>query len=171
MESKTHWKKLTNPDYIGAYALDPGEERNVKIVKVQREMVAGPDGKKEECTVAHLEGQKPFILNVVNQKTITKVTGSPYIEDWSGKWITVYVAKVRAFGDMVDALRVRDKAPNVAPSKPDLNPSHARWAGAVKAIEAGNTTIDEIKKSFTLSKENEELLCKSSKSVAAPSEK
>lgn len=24
--SKTHWKKLTNPDYLGAYAFDPGEE-------------------------------------------------------------------------------------------------------------------------------------------------
>lgn len=168
MEAKTHWKKLTNPDYIGAYALDPGEDRNVQIVKVQREQVTGPDGKKEECTVAHLNGQKPFILNSTNQKTITKVTGSPYIEDWAGKWITLYVAKVRAFGDTVDALRVRDKAPNVTPTKPDFNPKHDRWAGAVKALAAGNTTIDEIKKSFTLTKENEELLCNSSKSDAVP---
>lgn len=169
MEHKTHWKKLTNPDYIGAYALDPGEERNVQIVKVQREQVTGPDGKKEECTVAHLSGDKPFILNSTNQKTITKVIGSPYIEDWAGKWITLYVAKVRAFGETVDALRVRDKAPSITTPKPDFNPNHERWNGAVKALAKGNTSIEEIKKSFTLTKQNEELLCKLSKSGEAPS--
>lgn len=26
MENLTHWKKLTNPDYLGAYALQPGED-------------------------------------------------------------------------------------------------------------------------------------------------
>lgn len=25
---KTHWKKYTNPDYLGAYAFQPGEEKD-----------------------------------------------------------------------------------------------------------------------------------------------
>ena len=25
--AQTHWKKLINPDYIGAYALDPGSDQ------------------------------------------------------------------------------------------------------------------------------------------------
>ena len=49
---KTHWKRLENPNYIGAYSLDEGENRDVKITKVIRELVTGTGGKKEECTVA-----------------------------------------------------------------------------------------------------------------------
>ena len=104
--AQTHWKKLINPDYIGAYALDPGKDLTVQISQVRREMVTGADGKKEECTVAYLKDQKPMILNVTNCKTIEKLYG-PYIEDWNGKYITLYAAKVRAFGDVVEALRLR----------------------------------------------------------------
>ena len=81
--AQTHWKKLINPDYIGAYALDPGKDLTVQISQVRREMVTGADGKKEECTVAYLKDQKPMILNVTNCKTIEKLYG-PYIEDWNG---------------------------------------------------------------------------------------
>ena len=89
--AQTHWKKLINPDYIGAYALDPGKDLTVQISQVRREMVTGADGKKEECTVAYLKDQKPMILNVTNCKTIEKLYG-PYIEDWAGKHITLYAA-------------------------------------------------------------------------------
>ena len=34
MASKTHWKKLTNPDYLGAYALEDGEDMIVTIKNV-----------------------------------------------------------------------------------------------------------------------------------------
>ena len=63
MEKLTHWKKLINPDYLGAYSLDGMKELNVTIEKVVREMVTGTGGKKEECTVAYLKNQKPFIVS------------------------------------------------------------------------------------------------------------
>ena len=110
--AQTHWKKLINPDYIGAYALDPGKDLNVQISAVKREMITGADGKKEECTIAYLVGQKPMILNVTNCKSIEKLYG-PYIEEWSGKFITLYVSKVRAFGETVDALRIRNRVPTI----------------------------------------------------------
>ena len=44
----THWKKLDNPDYIGAYAFQPGEEKTLTIKNVRREVVVGAEGKKEE---------------------------------------------------------------------------------------------------------------------------
>lgn len=113
--SKTHWKKTMNPDYLGAYALEPGQEMILTIKHIQEETVTGPDGKKEQCSVIHfVERVKPMILNATNAKTIAKVTGSPYIEDWYGRKIQVYSATVRAFGEMVDALRVREFAPREA---------------------------------------------------------
>ena len=113
--SKTHWKKTMNPDYLGAYALEPGQELILTIKHIQEETVTGPDGKKEQCSVIHfVERVKPMILNATNAKAIAKVIGSPYIEDWYGRKIQVYSATVRAFGEMVDALRVRDFAPRDA---------------------------------------------------------
>ena len=50
---KTHWKKLTNPDYLGAYALTPGQDLIATIKTVKREIVTGPEGKKEECSVCY----------------------------------------------------------------------------------------------------------------------
>jgi len=119
--SKTHWKKLSNPDYLGAYALEPGKDMIVTIRTVGEERVTGTDGKKEDCIVAHFAepGVKPMILNATNCKTISKIYGTPYIEDWRGCAIQLYVAEVQAFGDTVEALRVRKYKPDVkVPGKP-----------------------------------------------------
>ena len=69
--SETHWKKTFNPDYLGAYAFDPGEEKIVTIVSVTQEEVTGLEGRTELCLVAHLENEKPLILNKTNCKAIT----------------------------------------------------------------------------------------------------
>lgn len=111
--AQTHWKKLTNPDYLGAYALEEGQELIVTIQYVRNEKVVGPDGKKEECVVAHFAERdiKPMILNATNMKMITKLSGTPYIESWTGLKIKLHTEKVKAFGDIVDALRVCKELP------------------------------------------------------------
>ena len=48
--AQTHWKKLINPDYIGAYALDPGKDLTVQISQVRREMVTPCSGPFSEPT-------------------------------------------------------------------------------------------------------------------------
>lgn len=113
---KTHWKKLENPDYLGAYALEPNKDLIVQIKTVGQEEVYNPtNNKKETCTVAHFVDRnvKPMILNVTNCKTISKLYDTPYIEDWAGKYISIYIAKVKAFGDVVEALRIRNKVPSI----------------------------------------------------------
>lgn len=111
--SKTHWKKLTNPDYLGSYAFQPGEEKTVTIKEVKRELVFNPSNSgKEECTVVYfVEDVKPLILNATNAKAITKAWGTPFIEDWGGLKITLKVKKISAFGEMVDAVRVSTTRP------------------------------------------------------------
>lgn len=113
---KTNWKKLINPDYLGAYSLDDGNGKyndiiaTIQFVKVEN--VAGPDGKHEDCAIARFsEPIKPMILNVTNMKMLEKLYKSKYIEDWSGKKIQIGVEKIKAFGDVVDALRIRNKVP------------------------------------------------------------
>lgn len=113
--AQTHWKKLANPNYLGAYSIDDGKDLILTVRKVVQETVIGADGKKEDCIVCYWqENQKPMILNVTNCKTIQKLLSTPYIEQWAGHRLQIGVEKVKAFGDLVDALRIRKKLPAAA---------------------------------------------------------
>lgn len=149
--SKTHWKKLMNPDYIGAYWLPEGEDVTVTIDYVQREMITGTGGKKEECSVAHLKGGvKPFILNATNSKTIAKLYGN-FIEDWAGKSITLFASTARLAGDTVECLRIRPiVARREKPSIPD-----ARLKAAMEQISNGAYTAEKLRHTFALTAEQE----------------
>ena len=46
MNTKTHWKRLTNPDYLGAYALNPGEDLILTIKNAGKEAFVGTSGKR-----------------------------------------------------------------------------------------------------------------------------
>jgi len=113
-EIKTHWKKNFNYDYMGAYSLPEGRDVVVTIKELKKEKVTGANGKKEECFVCYFtDSDKPMILNRTNCKTIEKLYGSAFIEDWPGKKIQLYAARVQAFGDTTEALRIRDFKPEV----------------------------------------------------------
>lgn len=106
-----HWKRLINPDYLGAYSLDPGKDMVLTIKSVGREMITGTGGKREECPVCHWqEEQKPMILNVVNMKTIAKMYGSDY-DNWPGKRVQIYASTTKFGGDTVECLRIRKDPP------------------------------------------------------------
>lgn len=146
----THWKKLTNPDYLGAYDFAQGEERIVTVKEVKRELITGSDGKKEECTVCYFAEQfKPMILNVTNQKMITKLADTPYIEQWQGKSFKLVVVKVKAFGEVVDALRI--KSEKVV--KPVLALGTPNFENCRKAYIADKTKLDSIKAKYDVSAE------------------
>ena len=70
------------------------------------------EGKSRKAVVYFKEQLKPMILNVAKSKAIQKVVGSPYFEDWGGHAIQLYIdPNVRAFGDIVSAVRVRPRKP------------------------------------------------------------
>lgn len=107
-EKLTHWKKLSNQDYLGTWIFDkPGQQITFTIREIKNEVITGADGKKEECTLAYFkEAKKGMILNATNKKAIAKIAGSPYIEKWINVQITVHSENVKAFGEVVEALRV-----------------------------------------------------------------
>lgn len=151
-EKLTHWKRLVNPDYLGAYSLDKGKDMTLTIKKVVREIVKGTGGKKEECTVAYFnEPVKPMILNRTNSKTIQKVYSTPYIEEWAGKKITVYAATTKLAGEEVECLRIRANAPGL--KKIDIG--SAEFDNCVLALKSGNYTIEQVKSKYELTAEVE----------------
>ena len=135
--AQTHWKKLTNPNYLGAYSIEDGKPLVLTIRNVKQEVVIGSDGKKEECIVCYFkEDVKPMILNVTNCKTIEKITGTPYIEQWSGNIIQISVKKVKAFGDVVDALRVDNKVIKAKKAEPIVCENCGREITAIGTYSA-----------------------------------
>ncbi len=151
--SKTHYKRLMNPDYIGAYALNEGEDLTVVIDYVVREVITGTGGKKEECTVAHLRGQKPFILNSTNQKSIARLYG-PYIEDWAGKPITLFASTTKLAGDTVECLRIRPTVQKRVP--PTI--TDERLGNAIGQIKSGAYSVEKLRANFTLTRDQEQRL-------------
>lgn len=149
-EQKTHWKRLVNPDYIGAYALNPGEDLTVTIKSVARELVTSTGGKKEECTVAHLVGQKPMILNATNSKTIAKLYG-PYIEDWAGKQITLYASVTQLAKEMVECLRIRNMQPDAVQTRGTL--TDVQVSRAIAQVLAGKFDRSKLLSDYDLTAE------------------
>jgi hypothetical protein len=150
MSNKTHWKRLQNPDYIGAYSLDEGQDLTVTIDYVVREQITGTGGKKEECTVAHLVKNKPMILNATNSKTIAKLYG-PYIEDWAGQQITLYATTTKMGGDTVECLRIRPKV--TIRAKPSI--TDTRLDTAIEKIQSGQYTAEKLRANFELTPEQD----------------
>ena len=108
----THWKQLANYDYLGAYSLENGKDKTVTIKKIAQELVTGNAGRKENCIVAYFsDEEKPMILNKTNCKTIQKIYGTPLIEEWIGKKITLYASTTTLAGETVECLRIRPYPP------------------------------------------------------------
>ncbi len=115
--NKTHWKKVvSDPNYIGEADFVEGEEKVLTIDKVvSNETVVTAEGKSQKAVVHWKEkGNKPMILNVARSKNIEKVADSPYFEEWHGVKVQLYIEHgIKAFGDVVNAVRVRPYKPRV----------------------------------------------------------
>ncbi len=112
-EKLTHWKQEFNYDYLGSYSLLPNEEKILTIKETKKVKVKGADGKDQDCTVAFfIENEKPMILNKTNCKMIQKIYGTPYMEQWKGIRIVIVSSQVKAFGEIVEALRIKNVNPD-----------------------------------------------------------
>ena len=106
-----HWKNFVDKDYLGSHNLEKGEEMLLTIEKfVGEEEIKTADGKKIKQVLYFKENVPKMIMNITNGNILSALYGS-HPDAWVGKQIQVYVASVKAFGSVQDALRIRDFAP------------------------------------------------------------
>lgn len=123
MGNLTHWKKTCNINYLGSWDLESelGYGTIILTIKsITEEEVVNPKTKeKTQETVCHFveDNYKPMILNSTNKEAIAKSLGNPFIENWINQKISIHVEKVKAFGDVFDALRVSKNPVVVAMKK------------------------------------------------------
>ncbi len=151
MGEKTHWKKVvSDPNFIGEGDFQEGEEKVLTIASVNAsETVQTAEGKSKKAVVHWVEkDNKPMILNVARSKNIEKVTGSGFFEDWPGHQVQLYIEHgIRAFGELVSAVRVRPFKPRIQPQTPvpkctdcgaGISPAYGRDARWVSVYTAKN---------------------------------
>ena len=137
MSNSTHYRKVFDSPYLSA--ADVVEPINLTIARVTQEVDKTKKSKDVFNTVYFVERDirpgeklKPMILNATNSKTVARLAGTPYIEEWGGKRITVYVETGIKFGrDTVDGLRIKQAAARSA-----VTPDNAKlWENAKAAYK------------------------------------
>ena len=131
-----------NPNYLGSWDLEEMPNREVTLIIEQiRDEEVVTNGQKEVCTVVHWTDKafKPMILNVTNKKAIARLYKTKDTEKLKGKAIAIGIDKVKAFGDVHDALRIRHRIPQVQSTT-----TH-KCAGCGKEITAfGSMNADQV---------------------------
>lgn len=117
MSEHIHWRKTFDPNFIGEWDFEPGKDKILTIKSTRREECTFEGGRKEVKNVVHwVENEKPMILNATNCRTIVKLTGKKYFDEWDGLRIQLYVdpsVKGKS-GETVGGVRIRAKLPEVA---------------------------------------------------------
>lgn len=158
-----------NPNYLGSWDLEdlPGKEVTLTIARIVDEDVVA-DQRKECCTVCYWTNKdyKPMILNPTNKKTIVRLYHTKETTQLVGKTVVVGIEKVKAFGDVHDALRIKMRIPSTSSVKcadcgGDIQPAAGKgadyivqgtqktygvalcWACACKRKEGTQTKTDE----------------------------
>lgn len=108
----THWKALFDPsEFLFAHDLG-GKEFTLQIEKVSGGTISGEKGRKnKKPIVSFVKSKKRLALNKTNSKTIAKMYGND-VENWAGKWITIYPTTTDFGGETVECIRVKPRVPN-----------------------------------------------------------
>ncbi len=134
----THWKNLfpSKTMLLGSHNLNEGEELIAEIQSVSVELIKDQQGKDERVPVVTFVNAPPMVLNITNTKIIASLYGENY-DQWAGQSIQIYATKVKAFGVVQSALRIREARPNVGEDTEQY-----------KTKLEGCSTLDELKKEW-----------------------
>lgn len=93
-----------------------GREIALQMARCIMEKMSAGEGRPEEQkpVLYFAKATKGLVLNRTNAMTIAAAYG-PETDAWAGKWVTLYATRVKAFGAMHDAIRVKTGG---GPSKP-----------------------------------------------------
>ena len=93
--NKTHWKALADTSqYLGKQHFGPDEKKDVTIESVEEQIVENHAKRTKDikAIIYFVEPDvRPLIANKTNRAKIAELLDSPFIEDWAGRKITLWV--------------------------------------------------------------------------------
>lgn len=108
--------------FLGSWDVMDGEIV-LTIADFKEEIIEGDKGRKEKKCILYFaeQGYKPMVCNLTNRKTLAKLYHTTDSAKLKGKLVKIGTDKVKAFGDIHDALRIRNVVPTAlkqtAPAK------------------------------------------------------
>ena len=131
-------------------ASDIEGEMTVTVKNCVPVMLTNRAGEDEQKPLITFEGvEKGVILNITNWKAIEKQHGHDS-DDWKGKQITLIKAYVDAFGETVEAIRIKpgsgSKPTGAQPEPKNLDKTSDFWAklyGMGLSAEDGKRILEE----------------------------
>lgn len=104
--------------FLGSWDVMDGEIV-LTIADFKEEMIEGDKGRKEKKCILYFaeQGVKPMVCNLTNRKTLAKLYHTVNSDKLKGKRVQIGTDKVKAFGAVHDALRIRAVVPQVASKK------------------------------------------------------
>jgi hypothetical protein len=168
-QEKTHYRKafkspyLSSADVVGqmTFTISHVTHSKDETKKTKDKFITAHFAEKE---IRQGEKLKPMILNATNCKTLKKLTNTPFIEDWQGVPVTIYVDNnVRNRGEIVDGLRISPVPPVI--EKPWLTKDNVKmWDRAISSLRTTGS-LNAVMGHVNISQENAELIMKEANNV------
>lgn len=117
--------------YVKAADLN-GKTVTLTIAKLVVEELGHGAEKERKPVVYFKNATKGLVLNRTNGLIIAGLYGDE-ADDWTGKRISIYPTKVRAFGSMQDCIRVREEIP--AEPRPQAQASSTEDVNEIDDVE------------------------------------
>lgn len=160
MTEKTHYRKAFDSPYLSSADIVEPTTLTISHVNLL------PDKTKKtkdlfntaffvEKEIRKGETLKPMILNATNSKTVKKLTGTPFIDDWKNIKVTVYVDHNVRFGkETLDGLRI---SPDVH-KRSELTPAFTKNWDSAKAAYKRDGNLNSVLSRVDMSQEHQLLL-------------
>ena len=99
--------------FLGGWSFADGD-KVLTITKVGEEEFRDVEsgGTKKGLVLHFKEVELPMVINVTNATTIAEVTGTDVMQEWVGRKIQLGTSPVKAFGQVHQAIRVRNVKPD-----------------------------------------------------------
>ena len=160
--SKTHFRKVFKSDHLGVADLEDlieaGNPLIFNIRQVKQEFGVKVAGKKIDANIAYFEEKiKPWVVNAGNSRILRGFTQSPFVEDWAGLKIQLYIdptAKLK--GETVGGVRISPNAPKSKPIVERGTEMHKR----AKAAYERDKSFDAVLKHADISPELQQEIIK-----------
>jgi hypothetical protein len=88
-------------------ATDIDDELEVQVRHISKEILTGKDGQEEKFVMWFQGLQKGLVLNKTNALKMGEIFGADDYREWANQRIVLYSTQVEAFGETVQAVRIR----------------------------------------------------------------
>lgn len=133
--------KLFPSKWVGAADLE-GKTPTLNIRALTIEEVGAPPNTEEKPVMWFEGATKGLILNKTNGLAVAALYG-PETDNWVGRPVQMYTAKVRAFGATHDAIRLRS-AGTVSAAPPPVHDAEPEDIAEWEGDELAHITLDDI---------------------------